>query len=104
MYKLSKQRDIHKHTNTSFSESPDIDMALCTEPLNRPNKNESMSCILEGEVYPPSTKHIWVGDSWLSCHLDNDDSGIYDVMIINDITGMIDRKTLVRTTKMKHKR
>ena len=63
-----------------------------------------MSCILEGEVYPPSTKHTWVGDSWLSCHLDNDDLGTYDVTIINDNIRIIDRETSVRDTKMGQKR
>ena len=79
-------------------------MALCTEPLNRPNKNESMSCILEGEVYPPFTEQTWTDNSGSSYHLDNNDSGIYDVTIVNDIIGMIDKKTSVRTTKMGQKR
>ena len=37
-YKLSKQRDIHNNTNVLFSESPAIDMTLCTGPLNKPNR------------------------------------------------------------------
>ena len=84
----------------SFSESLDIDIVLCTGSLNKSNKNKGLSCILKGEPYFPFTKQTWVDDSGSSCHLNNDDSGIHYVTIISDITGMIDKKTLVRTTKM----
>ena len=43
------------------------------------------------------------GDLSIGTTLDNNDSGMYDVTIINDIIGMIDRKTSVRTTKMGQK-
>ena len=59
-----------------------------------------MSCILEGEEYSHFTKQTWVGDSGLSCHLNNDDSGMHDVTIINDNIGITDRKTSVHATKM----
>ena len=64
-------------------------MALCTGPMIKPNKNKGMSCILEGDKNSPFTKLTWVGDSGLSYHLDNNDTGKYDVTIINDITGTI---------------
>ena len=54
--------------------------------------------------YLPFTHDTWIGDSGSSCHLDNDDSGMYDVQMINDRIGMIDAKSSVRAVKMGRKR
>ena len=55
-YKLSNQLHTIYHSKeiqASFSESSDIDMALCVGPLNKPNKNKGMSCILEEKCTLP---------------------------------------------------
>ena len=63
-----------------------------------------MSCGKDGkQAYLPFTHDTWIGDSGSSCHLDNDDSGMYDVRMINDVIGMIDAESSVRATKMGRK-
>ena len=73
------------------------DVALCTDPSRK--RNQSKSCVIDGVQYASFTNKTWIGDSGASCHLDNDDSGMYDVEDINDIIGMPDGKSTVRATK-----
>ena len=81
MHDLKKcDSDVEYHYE---SELDDNEVALAAEtletPLNTSDDEKGMSCMLEGDLYSPFTEQTWIGDSGLSCHLDTDDSGMYDV-------------------------
>ena len=42
-----------------------------------------MFCIIDGEKFHPFIKNMWIGDLGASCHISNDDTGLYNVIEIN---------------------
>ena len=45
---------------------------------------ESMMCIIDGETFFFLEKRRWIGDWGASCHITNNDTGLYNVTDINE--------------------
>ena len=43
-----------------------------------------MLCIINGENFHSFTKNIRIGNSGVSCHIINNDTGLYDITKINN--------------------
>ena len=43
-----------------------------------------MMCTINGDTFYSFTRNTWIRDSGASCHITNDDTGIYDVTDINE--------------------
>ena len=78
-------------------------MALSEE--SKVNKSQGMSSnVLDRAKYSPFTRLTWIGDSGSSCHLENDDSGMYDVTIISDTIRTAEKGNTICATKMGQKK
>ena len=42
-----------------------------------------MMCTINSDMFYSFTKNTWIGDSGASCHIANDDAGMYDVTNID---------------------
>ena len=45
-----------------------------------------MMCTINGDTFYSFTINTWIGDSCASCHIINDDSGMYDITDIDEST------------------
>ena len=43
-----------------------------------------MMCTIDGTSFHLFTKHTWIGDSDASCHITNDEKGMFDVIKIQE--------------------
>ena len=43
-----------------------------------------MMCTTNEDIFFSFTKNTWIGDSGVSCHIMNDDMGLFDVIDINE--------------------
>ena len=77
-------------------------MALSEE--SKVIKTPGMSNVLDRVKYSPFTRLTWIGDSGSSCHLENDDSGMYDVTTINEVIRTAEKGNSMRATKMGRKK
>ena len=53
------------------------------EDVKQPSEAEMM-CTIDGNTFFLFTKNIWIGDSSPSCHITNDNNGMYDVINIDE--------------------
>ena len=54
-------------------------------------------CTIHGETFQLFTKNTWIDDSGNSCHITNNDTGLYDITSINKfVNGSVSNMT---TTK-----
>ena len=47
------------------------------------NQEAGMMCTFIGQSFCFFTKHTWIGDLGASCHITNNDTGMYDVTHID---------------------
>eukprot|EP00984_Skeletonema_dohrnii_P022875 scaffold11976_cov67-Skeletonema_dohrnii-CCMP3373.AAC.1 len=62
---------------------------------------KGLRCTIDGQVYPSFTKKTWFGDTGASCHITNDDSGMYEVESIDEPIAGIGRDCIRATKKGK---
>ena len=43
-----------------------------------------MMCTIDGDTFYSFTRNSWIGDSGASCHITNDDTGMYDITDIDE--------------------
>ena len=43
-----------------------------------------MMCTIDGTSFHSFTKNTWIGDSGASCHITNDEKGMFDVIEIDE--------------------
>jgi hypothetical protein len=55
--------------------------------------------VIDGVEYPSFTDNTWIGDTGSSCHIVNDDTGLYDITPISEVVGGIGGQS-IRATKM----
>ena len=55
---------------------------LHATPLSA-TQETGMMCTISRESLFMFTKHAWIGDPCASCHITNDDTGMYDITTIN---------------------
>ena len=46
--------------------------------------NAGMMCTIDGDTFFLFTKNTWIGDSGVSCHITDDDTGLYDITYIDE--------------------
>ena len=56
-----------------------------TEDVKQSSKTGTM-CTINGDMFCSFTKITWIGDSGASCHVTNNDTGMYDIIDINELT------------------
>ena len=54
------------------------------EDVKQPSE-AGMMCTIDGNTFFSFTKNIWIGDSGASCHITNKDTGIYDIINIDEL-------------------
>ena len=54
------------------------------ENMKQPSEAGMMSTI-DGDTFYSFTKNNWIKDSGASCHITNDNTGLYDITNINDM-------------------
>ena len=45
-----------------------------------------MMCTIDGDTFFSFTKNTWIGDSGASCHITNNDTGLYDIIDFDEST------------------
>ena len=53
------------------------------EDVKQPSE-AGLICTIDGDTFFSFMKNTWIGDSGASCHITNNDTGLYDVMDINE--------------------
>ena len=53
------------------------------EDVKQPSK-AGMMCTIDGDTFFSFTKNTWIRDLGASCHITNNDTGLYDVTDINN--------------------
>ena len=52
------------------------------EDVKQPSE-AGMMCTIDSDTFFSFTKNTWIGDSGASCHITNNDTGLYDITDIN---------------------
>ena len=55
-----------------------------TEDVKQPSE-AGMMCTIAGDTFFSFTKNTWIGNSGASCHITNDDKGMYDAIDIDEL-------------------
>ena len=55
-----------------------------TENVKQPME-ACILCTIDGEMFHSFTKNTWIGNSGASCHITNDDTGLYNVTNIKKL-------------------
>ena len=54
------------------------------EDVKQPSEADMM-CTIYGRTFFSFTKNTWIGDSGASCHITNDNTGLYDISDIDKL-------------------
>ena len=54
------------------------------EDVKQPSK-AGMMCTIDGNTFFSFTENTWIGDLVGSCHITNDDTGLYDIINIDEL-------------------